>query len=126
MAPVVLGERMAIDLMQQVTTLETACHCLLLHPDDVLAREALARTIAATELSAAPQGHAFVHSLVAEAQAHADSLAFRLEGTGYDCLYISAATAMLCQTLALLKLQLSPVIGALDGEPAQHEFGVRL
>ncbi len=116
---------MAFDLRQQVTTLEAACHCLLLRPDDVVVREALARTIAASELSAVPQDHVLVRSLVHEAQAHADSLAFRLEGTGYDCLYISAATAMLCQTLALLKLQPS-VIGQGDSAPTRHEFGLRL
>lgn len=117
---------MAIDLRQQVTMLEAACHCLLLHPDDVLVRETLARTIATSELSAAPHDHAFVRSLVDEVQAHADSLAFRLEGTGYDCLYISAATAMLCQSLALLKLQLPGDVDQMDGTPGRHEFGLRL
>ncbi|MBI2735123.1 MAG: hypothetical protein HYX38_00990 [Rhodospirillales bacterium] len=115
---------MTVDLRQQVTVLEAACHCLLLRPDDVPVREALARTIAASELSAASDDRAFVRSLVDEAQAHADSLAFRLEGTGYDCLCISAAAAMLCQTLALLKLQLS-VVGQVDGAPTRHEFGLR-
>ena len=99
-----------IERGQQVTMLETACQHLLLRPDDVLMRERVARTIASMELATTPGDTAFVRGLVAEARAHADSLAFRLEGAGYDCLHISARTALLCQTLAHLKLQL-PVAG---------------
>jgi hypothetical protein len=91
--------------------LEAACQHLLLRPDDVVLRESLMRTIATTELATTPDANAFVRGLVAEVRAHADSLAFRLEGTGYDCLHISARTALLCQTLAHLKLQLPAVAG---------------
>jgi hypothetical protein len=108
-------ERMTADLGQelgqQVRMLEAACQHLLLRPDDVVLRESLMRTIATTELATTPDANAFVRGLVAEVRAHADSLAFRLEGTGYDCLHISARTALLCQALAHLKLQLPAVAG---------------
>ncbi|SEN96373.1 hypothetical protein SAMN02990966_00709 [Rhodospirillales bacterium URHD0017] len=100
---------MTIDLGQQVKMLEAACQHLLLHPEDTLVRKSMARTIAALELAPAPGDTAFVRGLVAEVQAHADSLAFRLEGPGYDCLHVSARTALLCQTLTHLKLQLPAV-----------------
>lgn len=100
---------MALDLGLQLKMLEEACHRLLLRPDEVAVREDLARTIAAIELSAAPDGDVFVRALVDEVRAHADSLAFRLEGRGYDCLYISGATTVLCQAMTQLKLQLSAV-----------------
>ena len=95
-----------IDLGQQVTMLEAACRPLLLRPDDTDLREKVARTIAIMELTEAPTDNAFVRGLIAEVRAHADSLAFRLEGTGYDGLHISARTALLCQTLAHLRVQL--------------------
>jgi hypothetical protein len=104
--------KMTADLGQQVEVLETACWHLLLQPDDVNARERVARTLAAMNLMAAPDDGAFVRGLIAEVRAHADSLAFRLEGKGYDCLYISASTALLCQALAQLKLQLPAVVPA--------------
>ena len=55
---------------------------------------------------------ASLRGLVDEVRARADSLAFRLESAGYNGLYISAATAMLCQALAQLRVQLT----ALDGQ----------
>jgi hypothetical protein len=58
------------------------------------------------EFTPTPDDGAFVRCLVSEIRAHADTLAFRLEGTGCDCLYISATTALLCRTMMLLKLQL--------------------
>lgn len=112
---------MAVDLAAQVKMLEEACHRLLLRPDDVLARESVARAIALSELSAELDTDPFVRGLIDEVRAHADSLAFRLEGTGYDCLCISATTAMLCQTLAQLKLQLAVIASRGRGE-----FGLRL
>ena len=95
-----------VELGQQVTRLEAACQHLLLRPDDAIVRESLMRTLAGMDLAATPDHSAFVRGLVDEVRAHADSLAFRLEGAGYDCLHISARTALLCQTLAHLKLQL--------------------
>jgi len=103
-------EKTVVDFGQRVMSLEAACHHLLLRPDDALLRERLARAIATLELATAPDDSAFVRGLVSEVRAHADSLAFRLEGTGYDCLHISARTALLCQTLAQLRLQL-PAVG---------------
>jgi len=97
---------MTAQLGRQVKMLEAACRHLLLQPDDMAVRESLARTIAAMELTTTPKDTAFVRGLIAEAQAHADSLAFRLEGVGYDGLHISARTALLCQTLVHLRLQL--------------------
>lgn len=102
---------MTLDLGQQVKVLEAACQHLLLRPDDSLARENVARTIAAMEFVPTPDDGAFVRCLVSEVRAHANTLAFRLEGTGYDCLYISATTALLCQTMMLLKLQLHDIAG---------------
>jgi hypothetical protein len=98
-----------LDLGQQVKMLEAACRPLLLRPDDPGARANLARTIAIMELATTPADSAFVRGLIAEVRAHADSLAFRLEGSGYDGLHISARTALLCQTLAHLKVQLPAV-----------------
>lgn len=112
---------MAVDLGAQVRMLEEACHRLLLRPDDFFAREGVARAIALSELSADIDGDAFVRGLIDEVRAHADSLAFQLEGTGYDCLCISATTAMLCQTLAQLKLQL-----AFIASRGRGEFGLGL
>lgn len=86
--------------------LEVACHHLLLRPDDAEVRERLARTISIVDLATTSADSAFVRGLIAEARAHADSVAFRLEGRGYDCLHISAQTALLCQTLAHLRAQL--------------------
>ena len=112
------------DVAQQVGTLETACRHLLLRPDDALAREGMSRTIAAIELAARPGDGSFVRGLVDEVRAHAESLAFRLEGVGYDSLHIRATTALLCQALAHLKLQLPDVTAG--GDLRRHEFGVRL
>ena len=110
---------MTVELGQQVTMLEAACRHLLLRPDDTLVRESMVRTIATMELAATADDNAFVRGLVDEAQAHADSLAFRLEGIGYDCLHISARTVLLCQTLTQLKLQLRVVAGeAMARSPA--------
>ena len=108
-----------IDLGQQVAMLEAACRPLLLRPDDVDLREKVARTIAILELAETPTDNAFVRGLIAEVRAHADSLAFRLEGTGYDGLHISARTALLCQALAHLRVQL-PVADR------QRNFGLSL
>jgi len=109
---------MTTELGRQVNVLKMACQHLLLRPDDVLVRDTLARTIASVELTASPEDSAFVRGLVDEVRAHADSLAFRLEGVGYDCLHISARTALLCQALAHLKLQLRAVAGeATAGRP---------
>ena len=109
---------MTVELGRQVTVLKMACHHLLLRPDDVLVRESLARTIATTELTASPEDSAFVRGLVDEVRTHAESLAFRLEGAGYDCLHISARTALLCQALGQLKLQLRASTGqATAGSP---------
>lgn len=107
---------MRVELGEQAKTLEDACHRLLLRPDDALARQSVARTIAATELSASLEDDAFVRGLVDEVQAQADSLAFRLEGVGCDRLYISATTAVLCQALAQLKLQLAVVAARKAGK----------
>lgn len=76
----------------------------------------MARAVALSELSADIGDDAFVRGLIDEVRAHADSLAFRLEGTGYDCLCISATTAMLCKTLAQLKLQLAVIASRGRGE----------
>jgi hypothetical protein len=112
-----------IDLERQAEILETACRPLLLRPHDALAREHLARTIAAMTLATAADDGASLRGLVDEVRARADSLAFRLESGGYNGLYISAATAMLCQALAQLRVQLA----ALDGQAAAmrlpREFG---
>ena len=112
------------DLAHQVATLEAACRHLLLGPDDALARESMARTIAAMELAVRPDDGSFVRGLVDEVCAHAESLAFRLEGVGYDSLHIRATTALLCQALAHLKLQLADATAG--GDLRRHEFGVRL
>lgn len=112
-----------IDLERQAQILETACRPLLLRPRDAFAREHLARTIAAMTLATAADDSASLRGLVDEVRARADSLAFRLESGGYNGLYISAATAMLCQTLAQLRVQLT----ALDRQAAAirlpREFG---
>jgi hypothetical protein len=108
-------EAMTIELEQEVRTLEAACHHLLLRPDDTALRQSVARTIATMKLATAPDDNAFVRGLVAEIRAHADSLAFRLEGAGYDGLHIGARTALLCQALANLKEQL-PAVPPPDGE----------
>jgi hypothetical protein len=105
-----IEQQTTVHLRQQVMTLEAACQRLLLRPDDALGRERLVRTIAAMELATLPGDSPFVRGLVDEVRAHADSLAFRLERPGYDCLHISARTALLCQTLAHLRLQL-PTLG---------------
>jgi hypothetical protein len=74
-------------------------------------------------LATAADDGASLRGLVDEVRARADSLAFRLESGGYNGLYISAATAMLCQALAQLRVQLA----ALDGQAAAmrlpREFG---
>lgn len=109
-------EQMTTELGRQVTVLKMACQHLLLRPDDLLIRESLARTIATTEPS--PEDSAFVRGLVDEVRTHAESLAFRLESAGYDCLHISARTALLCQALAELKMQLQASAGqATAGRP---------
>jgi hypothetical protein len=54
-----------------------------------------------------------MRAVVDEVQARAESLAFRLECAGYNGLYISAATAMLCQALVQLRMQLT----AFDAQP---------
>lgn len=92
---------------RQTLMLETACRQLLLRPHDALAREHLARTIAATTLAADEDDSTSMRAVVDEVQARAESLAFRLEGAGYNGLYISAATAMLCQALAQLRAHLA-------------------
>ena len=100
------------ELERQAQMLEMACRQLLLRPHDALAREHLARTIAATTLAAEVEDSTSMRAVVDEVRARADSLAFRLESAGYNGLYISAATAMLCQALAQLRVQLA----ALDGQ----------
>jgi hypothetical protein len=95
------------ELERRALMLETACRQLLLRPQDVLAREHLARTIAKTRLAAEVEDSTSMRAVVDEVQARADSLAFRLEGAGYNGLYISAATAMLCQALVHLRMQLA-------------------
>ena len=97
---------MTVEIGQQVQMLEAACRHLLLRPDDADVRENLARTIAIVELAATPADTSFVRGLIAEVRSHADSVAFRLEGAGYDCLHVSATAAMLCQTLVHLRAQL--------------------
>jgi hypothetical protein len=94
-------------LGQQTQMLEAACRHVLLRPHDALARERLARTIAATTLAMQADASTSLRSLVGEVRSRADSLAFRLESSGYNGLYISAATAMLCQALAQLRVQLA-------------------
>jgi hypothetical protein len=112
------------DLGEEVTILATACRRLLLRPDDPLAREGMARTIAAMELPFQPDDSALVRGLISEARAHAESLAFRLEGAGYDDLYIRATTALLCQALAHLKQQL--LVGAAPDDLRPPEFRLPL
>ena len=99
-------------LERQALMLETACRQLLLRPQDALARQHLARTIAATTMAAEEDDSTSMRAVVDEVQARADSLAFRLESAGYNTLYISAATAMLCQALVQLRMQLT----ALDAQ----------
>jgi hypothetical protein len=94
-------------LERQALMLETACRQLLLRPQDALARQHLARTIAATTMAAEEDDSTSMRAVVEEVQARAESLAFRLEGVGYNTLYISAATAMLCQALVQLRVQLT-------------------
>ena len=95
------------ELERQALMLEAACRQLLLRPQDALAREHLARTIAATTLAAEVEDSTSMRAVVDEVQARAESLAFRLESAGYNGLYISAATAMLCQALVHLRMQLA-------------------
>ena len=59
-----------------------------------------------------------MRAVVDEVQTRAESLAFRLESTGYTGLYLSAATAMLCEALVQLRMQLT----AIDAET----LGIRL
>jgi hypothetical protein len=99
------------ELGRQTQMLETACRPLLLRPHDALAREHLARTIAAMTLATETDDSASLRGLVDDVRARADSLAFRLESAGYNGLYISAATAMLCQAPAQLRAQLMAVDG---------------
>jgi len=99
------------ELERRALMLETVCRQLLLRPQDALARQHLARTIAATTLAAEVQDSTSMRALVDEVQARADSLAFRLESAGNNGLYISAATAMLCQSLVHLRMQLANLDG---------------
>jgi hypothetical protein len=99
------------ELERQALMLETACRQLLLRPQDATAREHLARTIAAIAMAAEEDDSTSMRAVVDEVQARADSLAFRLETAGYNGLYISAATAMLCQALAHLRMQLTDLDG---------------
>lgn len=118
---------MTVELERRVTVLKMACQHLLLRPDDLLVRETLVRTIATTELTASPDDSAFVRGLVDEVRAHADSLAFRLEGAGYDCLHISARTALLCQALTELEVQLRAASGGTTaGPPSRANPNFRL
>lgn len=95
------------ELERQAQMLETACRHLLLRPHDALAREQLARTIAAMSLATEADDSSSLRGLVDEVRARADRLAFRLESVGYNRLYISAATAVLCRRLAQLRAQLA-------------------
>jgi hypothetical protein len=95
------------ELERHALMLETACRELLLRPQDAVAREHLARTIAATTLAAEEDDSTSMRAVVDEVQARAESLAFRLEGAGYNGLHISAATGMLCQALVHLRMQLA-------------------
>ena len=67
--------------------------------------------VAATTLAAEVDDSTSMRAVVDEVQARADSLAFRLESAGYNGLYISAATAMLCQSLVHLRMQLANLDG---------------
>jgi hypothetical protein len=49
--------------------------------------EHVVRTIAALELAPGPDDGAFVRALANETRGHAEPR-FRLEGAGYDCLYM--------------------------------------
>ena len=89
--------------------LEAACRQLLLRPQDALAREHLARTIAATTLAAEVEDSTAMRAMVHEVRARAVSLAFRVESVDYNGLYISAVTAMLCQELVHFRMQLATV-----------------
>ena len=95
------------DLGQQTQMLEAACRHLLPRPHDARAREHLARTIAAATLAVDADASTSLRGLVGEVRMRADSLAFRLESVGCNGLYISAATAMLCQVLAQLRVHLT-------------------
>jgi len=86
-----------------VEELIAGCQNLMLHPQREEARQALAVLVASPALSF-HQGDPFlVRCLLQEARAHADELAFRLEGSEYPSLYLSAAAARLCRTLTLLE-----------------------
>jgi hypothetical protein len=96
----------------QLKSLRDACHRVLLEPQNAQSRAILGRAVAATQLAPLEGDTLLTASLVKEARAHAEKLAFRLETPGYPALYINAITARLCQTLAVLELQLrcaSPV-----------------
>src|SRR5437868_6843469 len=100
------------ELERQTEMLETACRHVLLRPHDAVAREHLARTIGAVTLATEAADSPSLRCVLDEVRARADNLAFRLESFGYDRLYISAVTAMLCQALAQFRAQLT----ALDGQ----------
>jgi hypothetical protein len=72
------------ELERQALLLETACRQLLLRPQGALAREHLARTIAATTLTAKVEDSTSMRAVVDKVQARAESLAFRLEDAGHN------------------------------------------
>ena len=73
------------ELERRALMLETACRQLLLRPQDALARDHLARTIAKTRLAAEVEDSTSMRAVVDELQARAESL----ESAGYNGLYIS-------------------------------------
>ena len=74
-------------------------------------------------LATAADASASLRGLVNEVRARADSLAFRLESGGYNRLYVSAATAMLCQALAQLRVQLAALGGQTMATRLPGEIG---
>jgi hypothetical protein len=96
----------------ELTLFLRACQGLLLEPQGGDRRDALAVVIGRAALISLPGDSLLVASLLNEAWAHAEELAFRLESPGYPGLYVSALTARLHQTLAELLRQVQAEPGA--------------
>ena len=105
------------ELERQALMLETPCRQLLLRPQDALAREHLGERSRQRHWRRKPRAAPRCAPWSTRCRL-ALSLAFRLESAGYTGLYPSAATAMLCQALVQLRMQLT----AIDAET----LGIRL
>jgi hypothetical protein len=97
------------DRVDQLNALLASCHRLLLDPRDEEARTLAVLVLGAAALAERADDTRLATALVAEARAHAEELAFRLEAPGYSSLYIRAVTARLCQTLQVLRVQFMPL-----------------